>query len=105
MQTCLLSDFCPPVSGKKRKPAWTDRILWRVRPEASSEEKDRKEDSLDPERMRQIEEEEHPLKVTQELYTSHMKYGISDHKPVISVFSLEVRNQLLSNGLNWKRII
>lgn len=105
MQTCLLSDFCPPVSGKKRKPAWTDRILWRVRPKASSKDKDGKEDSLDPERMRQIEEEEHPLKVTQELYTSNMKYGISDHKPVISVFSLEVRNQLLSNGLNRKRII
>lgn len=87
----MLFNLCP-LSGKKRKPAWTDRILWRVRPEASPEEKDRHEHSQDPERRRQIEEEEHPLKVTQEMYTSNMKYGVSDHKPVISVFTLQVRN-------------
>lgn len=79
-----------PLSGKKRKPAWTDRILWRVRPEASPEEKERNEHSQDPERRRQTEEEEHPLKITQDLYTSNMKYGVSDHKPVISVFTLQV---------------
>ncbi|XP_075892934.1 inositol polyphosphate 5-phosphatase K-like isoform X3 [Nelusetta ayraudi] len=78
-------------NGKKRKPAWTDRILWRVRLEASPEEKDRKDDSQDPERTRQIEEEAHPLKVTQELYTSNMKYGVSDHKPVVSVFNLQLK--------------
>lgn len=91
------------LSGKKRKPAWTDRILWRVRLEASPEEKDRKDDSQDPERTRQIEEEAHPLKVTQELYTSNMKYGVSDHKPVISVFNLQVRNWLADNRTDLRK--
>uniref|UniRef100_A0A9J8AN99 Inositol polyphosphate-5-phosphatase Ka n=1 Tax=Cyprinus carpio carpio TaxID=630221 RepID=A0A9J8AN99_CYPCA len=60
------------TSGKKRKPAWCDRILWR----------------------KQLEEQhkdEFPLKLSQEFYTSKMEYGISDHKPVIGIFRLELR--------------
>uniref|UniRef100_H3D9W7 Inositol polyphosphate-5-phosphatase Ka n=1 Tax=Tetraodon nigroviridis TaxID=99883 RepID=H3D9W7_TETNG len=67
-------------SSKKRKPAWTDRILWRLRP------KD------DVKKAKQMEEdEEYPLKIRQDLYTSNMEYCISDHKPVISVFTLELK--------------
>lgn len=79
-------------SGKKRKPAWTDRILWRLRPKAPPpEEQDRV--GLDAKKVRQLEEdEEYPLKIRQDSYTSIMEYSISDHKPVIGIFTLEVRN-------------
>lgn len=40
------------------------------------------------------EDEEYPLKIRQDLYNSNMEYSISDHKPVISIFTLEVRNWL-----------
>uniref|UniRef100_A0A7N6FCM3 Inositol polyphosphate-related phosphatase domain-containing protein n=1 Tax=Anabas testudineus TaxID=64144 RepID=A0A7N6FCM3_ANATE len=74
-------------SGKKRKPAWTDRILWRLRPKASVSE-----DKNTLEKVKQLEEdEEYPLKTRQDLYTSNMEYKISDHKPVIGIFTLELR--------------
>ncbi|XP_038548963.1 inositol polyphosphate 5-phosphatase Ka isoform X2 [Micropterus salmoides] len=80
-------------SGKKRKPAWTDRILWRLRPKAPPpDEQDDNRVGLDAKMVRQLEEdEEYPLKIRQELYTSNMEYSISDHKPVIGVFTLELR--------------
>uniref|UniRef100_A0A8C2BDN6 Inositol polyphosphate-5-phosphatase Ka n=1 Tax=Cyprinus carpio TaxID=7962 RepID=A0A8C2BDN6_CYPCA len=58
------------TSGKKRKPAWCDRILWR---------------------LEEQHKDEFPLKLSQEFYTSKMEYGISDHKPVIGIFRLELR--------------
>ncbi|XP_028276158.1 inositol polyphosphate 5-phosphatase K isoform X2 [Parambassis ranga] len=80
-------------SGKKRKPAWTDRILWRLRPKVSlPDEQDENKCGLDTKMIKQLEEdEEYPLKIRQDLYTSNMEYGISDHKPVIGVFTLELR--------------
>lgn len=78
-------------SKKKRKPAWTDRILWRLRPKTSTCHED-KENIMDPKTVKQLEEdEEYPLKITQDLYTSNMEYRISDHKPVIGIFTLKVR--------------
>uniref|UniRef100_A0A4W4H3H1 Inositol polyphosphate-related phosphatase domain-containing protein n=1 Tax=Electrophorus electricus TaxID=8005 RepID=A0A4W4H3H1_ELEEL len=62
-------------SGKKRKPAWCDRILWRVKAKPPAPE----------------EEDEYPMTVALDVYTSNMEYGVSDHKPVIGVFSLELR--------------
>ncbi|NWV12008.1 INP5K phosphatase, partial [Ptilonorhynchus violaceus] len=75
------------TSEKKRKPAWTDRILWKVKNlcEAGS-----KEDNSS--------EEEHPISVNLNNYVSHMSYGISDHKPVTGTFRLEMK-PLLSDPL------
>ncbi|XP_041664565.1 inositol polyphosphate 5-phosphatase Ka isoform X2 [Cheilinus undulatus] len=80
-------------SGKKRKPAWTDRILWRLRPAAPPPEEQKESNAeVDVRELRQQEEdEEYPLKVRQEFYTSIMEYGISDHKPVIGIFTLALR--------------
>ncbi|XP_049432887.1 inositol polyphosphate 5-phosphatase Ka isoform X2 [Epinephelus fuscoguttatus] len=83
-------------SGKKRKPAWTDRILWRLRPKAPLP--DKPDDSgVGPDVKKAVhveEDEEYPLKVRQELYTSNMEYSISDHKPVVSIFTLELRKMI-----------
>ncbi|XP_071327929.1 inositol polyphosphate 5-phosphatase K-like isoform X2 [Trachinotus anak] len=78
-------------SGKKRKPAWTDRILWRLRPKATAPD-EQDENTVDAREVKQLEEdEEYPLKIRQDLYTSNMEYRISDHKPVIGIFTLELR--------------
>ncbi|XP_054858033.1 inositol polyphosphate 5-phosphatase K [Eublepharis macularius] len=67
------------TSGKKRKPAWTDRILWRLKsplPHAS-------EAGEMP--------EEQAISVSLHSYASHMSYSISDHKPVTGTFGLELK--------------
>ncbi|XP_041948639.1 inositol polyphosphate 5-phosphatase K isoform X1 [Alosa sapidissima] len=74
-------------NGKKRKPAWTDRILWRIRPKTDDDEGSSRTSLLVD------DDEEYPLKVAQDVYTSNMEYGISDHKPVIGIFTLEMRKK------------
>uniref|UniRef100_A0A3P8VL48 Inositol polyphosphate-5-phosphatase K n=1 Tax=Cynoglossus semilaevis TaxID=244447 RepID=A0A3P8VL48_CYNSE len=75
-----------PPSGKKRKPAWTDRILWRIKPKTLSSEDDEKTSVCTDD-----EQDEYPLVITQDKYNSDMSYGVSDHKPVTATFTLELR--------------
>ncbi|XP_074778888.1 inositol polyphosphate 5-phosphatase K isoform X5 [Athene noctua] len=72
---------------KKRKPAWTDRILWRVKNLCQHASKEG-----------EFTEEEQTISVTLNNYISHMSYGISDHKPVTGTFGLELK-PLLSHPL------
>ncbi|XP_008826996.1 inositol polyphosphate 5-phosphatase K [Nannospalax galili] len=65
------------TSEKKRKPAWTDRILWRLK------------------RQAQASPFAYSLptsyfSLTLKSYISHMMYSISDHKPVTGTFDLEL---------------
>ncbi|XP_077468189.1 inositol polyphosphate 5-phosphatase Ka [Stigmatopora argus] len=75
---------------KKRKPAWTDRILWRLRPKQTGGQ-DKNGDRPDVRDVKQLEAEEYPLAIRQDLYTSNMEYSISDHKPVTAIFTLELK--------------
>ncbi|NXP21545.1 INP5K phosphatase, partial [Scytalopus superciliaris] len=72
------------TSEKKRKPAWTDRILWRVKNLCQDASKEVK-----------FSEEQQSVSVTLSNYVSHMSYGISDHKPVTGTFRLELKSHLL----------
>lgn len=68
------------TSGKKRKPAWTDRILWRLRATAPAGSAGKRGS---------ISGLTSGTKVTQHCYRSHMEYIVSDHKPVSSIFTLQ----------------
>ncbi|XP_057893742.1 inositol polyphosphate 5-phosphatase K isoform X1 [Melospiza georgiana] len=65
---------------KKRKPAWTDRILWKLKNLSKVASKEG-----------EFPEEENQISVTLNNYISHMSYGISDHKPVTGTFKLEMK--------------
>ncbi|MEE6469239.1 hypothetical protein FKM82_008548 [Ascaphus truei] len=72
------------LNGKKRKPAWTDRILWKLKD--GSETKPGESEGSEFEQI---------LTVHLDKYTSHMNYGISDHKPVTGTFTLQVKPLIL----------
>ena len=87
LSLALSLSFCSRPSGKKRKPAWTDRILWRLRATAPAV-------AAPVEGKRSsISGLSNGAKVTQHSYRSHMEFTVSDHKPVSSIFTLQVRNQ------------
>ncbi|XP_029468836.1 inositol polyphosphate 5-phosphatase K isoform X2 [Rhinatrema bivittatum] len=65
---------------KKRKPAWTDRILWKLKNVSQvSPEADKKSEG------------DSVFTVALDNYVSHMCYGISDHKPVTGTFTLQLK--------------
>uniref|UniRef100_A0A8C5G6L0 Inositol polyphosphate-5-phosphatase Jb n=1 Tax=Gouania willdenowi TaxID=441366 RepID=A0A8C5G6L0_GOUWI len=67
-------------NGKKRKPAWTDRILWRL---------GATKPALSAGNRGSISGLTSGTRVTQHYYRSHMEYTVSDHKPVSSIFTLQ----------------
>ncbi|XP_029018101.1 phosphatidylinositol 4,5-bisphosphate 5-phosphatase A [Betta splendens] len=71
------------TSGKKRKPAWTDRILWRLRAPAAAA------DAVNAGKRGSISGLTSGPTVTQHCYRSHTEYLVSDHKPVYSIFTLQ----------------
>ncbi|XP_078278014.1 phosphatidylinositol 4,5-bisphosphate 5-phosphatase A isoform X2 [Rhinoraja longicauda] len=74
------------TSSKKRKPAWTDRILWRVK---MSDCYDLLQDSSLLARGNSPVGKSNHIEVLQHTYHSHMEYLISDHKPVSAIFCLK----------------
>ncbi|XP_006891079.1 PREDICTED: inositol polyphosphate 5-phosphatase K [Elephantulus edwardii] len=66
------------TSEKKRKPAWTDRILWRLKRQPQA--KLCTPSPLAPH-----------FSLSLRNYVSHMMYYISDHKPVTGTFDLEMK--------------
>ncbi|POI25144.1 hypothetical protein CIB84_011107, partial [Bambusicola thoracicus] len=62
-------------SAKKRKPAWTDRILWKIKSPSSGAGGRRPSRGVPS--------------VSQLCYCSHMEYTVSDHKPVAAIFAVQ----------------
>ncbi|CAN8193296.1 unnamed protein product [Coccothraustes coccothraustes] len=69
-------------SAKKRKPAWTDRILWKIK----SPSKGLGTGGHRP--------SQGVLSVSQLCYCSHMEYTVSDHKPVAAIFAVQFASKV-----------
>ncbi|XP_041083384.1 inositol polyphosphate 5-phosphatase K-like [Polyodon spathula] len=71
------------TSAKKRKPAWTDRILWKIKPFEPVVPS-----RTPPSKRSSVAQLTSGVTVTQYSYRSHMEYLTSDHKPVSAIFTL-----------------
>ncbi|GCB79524.1 hypothetical protein scyTo_0015993, partial [Scyliorhinus torazame] len=76
---------------QKRKPAWTDRILWRVK---MSDCYDLSVNTTLLARSESLDNKNRHIEVLQHVYRSHMEYLISDHKPVTATFSLKFSHKM-----------
>ncbi|XP_078523390.1 phosphatidylinositol 4,5-bisphosphate 5-phosphatase A [Lissotriton helveticus] len=72
------------TSAKKRKPAWTDRILWKMKAPSSP----RLSQNSAGRRLSGATAVE-SMHVSLLSYRSHMQYTESDHKPVSAIFSVK----------------
>ncbi|XP_032947010.1 inositol polyphosphate 5-phosphatase K isoform X2 [Rhinolophus ferrumequinum] len=66
------------TSEKKRKPAWTDRILWRLKRQPPAGSHTPRLPASD-------------FCLSLKSYISHVMYTISDHKPVTGTFDMELK--------------
>ncbi|CAK8671191.1 unnamed protein product [Clavelina lepadiformis] len=79
------------TSEKQRKPAWTDRILYRINPDVEALAGLVSNVSLDQCDYKRSYEY---IKQVQGSYRSHMELKSSDHKPVTSQYKIKIRNAI-----------